>query len=344
MSKVLANAGSARQDECATSGATMVEMAMLTGQAIPPPAKQMLKSVVCRRPECHLWHDHQCPYRPEKAYGQILMETILTLSLATNNSANAAAKATALAAKQADSAMARLSSGTRINSARDDAAGLSKASRLVSEARGLDQAWRNAFHAQAATSELAEKYAAMGNTLQRLREITVQGANGTNTSAEFSHLNREYDALLEHIEAIAAPISSGFTLKFQTGASAGNSFEFTIAKISVSDLGLQPSAASEGLSSASSYSSHISKLDTALATVVERQALIGASVNRLDYAMGRLAASTQSVKVSLGRTQDADYASETTKLAKTQILQQSATSILAQANMSKDIILSLVEG
>ena len=275
-----------------------------------------------------------------------LFETILTLSLATNNGANAAAKAAALAAKQADSAMARLSSGTRINSARDDAAGLSKASRLVSEARGLDQAWRNAFHAQAATSELAEKYAAMGNTLQRLREITVQGANGTNTSAEFSHLNREYDALLEHIEAIAAPISSGFTLKFQTGASAGNSFEFTIAKISVSDLGLQPSAsaASEGLSSPSSYSSHISKLDTALATVVERQALIGASVNRLDYAMGRLAASTQSVKVSLGRTQDADYASETTKLAKTQILQQSATSILAQANMSKDVILSLVEG
>ena len=157
-------------------------------------------------------------------------------------------------------------------------------------------------------------------------------------------MNREYDALLEHIEAIAAPISSGFTLKFQTGASAGNSFEFTIAKISVSDLGLQPSAASEGLSSASSYSSHISKLDTALATVVERQALIGASVNRLDYAMGRLAASTQSVKVSLGRTQDADYASETTKLAKTQILQQSATSILAQANMSKDVILSLVKG
>ena len=156
-------------------------------------------------------------------------------------------------------------------------------------------------------------------------------------------MNREYDALLEHIEAIAAPISSGFTLKFQTGASAGNSFEFTIAKISVSDLGLHPSAAAEGLSSPSSYSSHISKLDTALVTVVERQALIGASVNRLDYAMGPTA-STQSVKVSLGRTQDADYASETTKLAKTQILQQSATSILAQANMSKDVILSLVEG
>ena len=271
------------------------------------------------------------------------MELILTLSLVTNNSANFAVKAAGLAAKQSDSLVERLGSGRRINSAGDDPAGFSKASRLVSEARGLDQAWRNAFHAQTATSELAEKYASMGNTLQRLREITVQAANGTNTSAEFSNLNEEYDVLLEHIDAIAAPISGGFTLKFQTGASAGNSFDFAIAKISVSDLGLQPSAAAEGLNSASSYSSHISKLDTALATVVERQALIGASMNRLDYTMGHVAASRHSVEVSLGRIQDTDYASETTKLAKTQILQQSATAMLAQANMSKDVILSLVQ-
>ena len=272
------------------------------------------------------------------------METILTLSLATNNSANFAAKAAGLAATQADSTVVRLSSGTLIKSAGDDPAGFSKASRLVSEAQGLDQAWRNAFHAQTATSELAEKYASMGNALQRLREITVQAANGTNTSAEFSILNEEYDTLLEQIDAIAAPISGGFTLKFQTGASAGNSFDFAIAKISVSDLGLQPSAAAEGLNSASSYSGHISKLDTALATVVERQALIGATINRLDYTMGHLATSSQSVKESLGRIQDTDYAVETTNLAKAQILQQSATSMLAQANVSKDVILSLVQG
>ena len=267
----------------------------------------------------------------------------MTLSLVTNIGANAAVKAASLVAKQSDTAMARLSSGTRIGAARDDVAGLGTASRLLSEARGLDQAWRNASHAQAAMGELTEKYAAMGNTLQRLREITMQGANGTNTTSEFVHLNREYDELLEHIEAIATPISSGFTLSFQTGASAGNSFDFTIAKISVSDLGLQPSAAAEGLNSANSYSSHISKLDAALATVVERQALIGASMNRLDYSMGHLATSSQSAKVSLGRIQDTDYALETTKLAKAQILQQSATSMLAQANMSKDVILSLVQ-
>ena len=192
--------------------------------------------------------------------------------------------------------------------------------------------------------ELVGKYADMGDTLQRLREITVQGANGTNSSTEFTYLNEEYDELLEHIEAIATPISSGFTLNFQTGASADDTFEFTIAKISASDLGLQPSASAEGLSSTDAYTGHISKLDTALATVVERQVIIGAHINCLDYRMGHLATSSQSAKESLGRIQDADYAVETTNLAKAQILQQSATSMLAQANMSKDVILSLVQG
>ena len=272
------------------------------------------------------------------------METILALSLVTNIGANAAVKAASLLASRTDTAMARLGSGTRIGAAQDDAAGLGMASRLISEARGLDQALRNASHAQAAMGELIEKYASMGDTLQRLREITVQGANGTNSSSEFTHLNKEYDELLEHIEDIATPISSGFTLNFQTGASGDESFEFAIAKISVSDLGLQPSAAAEGLSSETAYSGHISKLDTALATVAERQAISGAHINRLDYTIGHRATSGQSAKESLGRIQDTDYAVETTNLAKAQILQQSATAMLAQANVSKDVILSLVEG
>lgn len=272
------------------------------------------------------------------------METILALSLVTNIGANAAVKAASLVAKKTDTAMARLGSGTRIGAARDDAAGLGTASRLTAEARGLDQALRNASHAQTAMGELIDKYADMGDTLQRLREITVQGANGTNTSSEFTHLNKEYDELLEHIEAVATPISDGVTLNFQTGASADQSFEFAIAKISVSDLGLQPSASAEGLSSTSAYTGHIGTLDTAIATVAERQAIIGAHINRLDYTMGHLATSSQSAKESLGRIQDTDYAVETTNLAKAQILQQSATSMLAQANMSKDVILSLVQG
>ena len=268
----------------------------------------------------------------------------MALSLVTNIGANAAVKAASLVAKRTDTAMARLGSGTRIGAARDDAAGLGTASRLTAEARVLDQALRNASHAQTAMGELIDKYADMGDTLQRLREITVQGANGTNTSSEFTHLNKEYDELLEHIEAVATPISDGVTLNFQTGASADQSFEFAIAKISVSDLGLQPSASAEGLSSTSAYTGHIGTLDTAIATVAERQAIIGAHINRLDYTMGHLATSSQSAKESLGRIQDTDYAVETTNLAKAQILQQSATSMLAQANMSKDVILSLVQG
>ena len=107
---------------------------------------------------------------------------------------------------------------------------------------------------------------------------------------------------------------------------------------------LRANQTSEGLSSTSGYSGHIGTLDTAIAMVAERQAIIGAHINRLDYTMGHLATSSQSVKESLGCIQDTDYAVETTNLAKEQILQQSATSMLAQANVSKDVILSLVQG
>lgn len=267
----------------------------------------------------------------------------MALSIITNIGAISASKSISNVAQDLDRSMARLSSGSRINSATDDAAGLGTSSRLAAEARGFDQAAQNAAHAQAALGELTEKYASMQSVLQRLREISVQAANGINSSADIANINKEYDELVEEIDALATPISDGFTLNFQIGDAADETLTFSIAKISASDLSLQSSAAAS-LTSADAYTTHISVLDDAIQTVVERQTEIGANINRLDYTMAHLASHASRTKESLGSIHDTDFALETTRLAKSQILHQSASAMLAQANVSKETILALVSG
>ena len=267
----------------------------------------------------------------------------MALSLMTNIGAIAASKNVSLVAQDADRAMARLAGGSRINSATDDAAGLGVSARLTAEARGIDQAAQNAAHAQAALGELTEKYASMQSVLHRLRDISVQGANGTNSAADLANLNREYDELVEEIDALSLPISSGFTLNFQIGDAADETMTFSIGKISASVLSLQSSSAT-GLTSADAYSAHITVVNDAIKTVVERQAEIGANINRLDSTMSHLATHALFTKSSLATIQDTDYALETVNLAKNQILYQSATAMLAQANASKETVLALVSG
>ena len=267
----------------------------------------------------------------------------MALSIKTNIGAISASKSIANVAQDLDRSMARLSSGSRINSAHDDAAGLGTSSRLAAEARGIDQAAQNAAHAQVALGELTEKYASMQSVLQRLREISVQAANGINTAADVANINKEYDELVEEVDALSLPISNGFTLNFQIGDAANETLTFSIAKISASDLSLQSSAAA-GLTTAEDYSTHMSVLDSAITTVVERQTQIGATINRLDYTMSHLATHASFTKASLGSIHDTDFALETTNLAKSQILQQSASAMLAQANVSKETVLALVSG
>jgi flagellin len=267
----------------------------------------------------------------------------LALSIMTNIGAISASKSISNVAQDLDRSMARLSSGSRINSATDDAAGLGTSSRLAAEASGFDQAAQNAAHAQAALGELTEKYASMQSVLQRLREISVQAANGINSPADIANINKEYDELVEEIDALATPISDGFTLNFQIGDAADETLTFSIAKISASDLSLQSSAAAS-LTSADAYTTHISVLDDAIQTVVERQTEIGANINRLDYTMAHFASHASRTKESLGSIHDTDFALETTRLAKSQTLHQSASAMLAQANVSKETILALVSG
>ena len=275
----------------------------------------------------------------------------MALSVSTNVGALAASKAASSVNTVMETSMSRLSTGKRINSAADDSAGLAIASRLTSEARGLDMAARNAADAQSMINTIESAHSEIQNILQRMRELAVQGANDTNGTADRTNITTEMTALHEEIDAIATQtvwagntlISTGTTFTFQTGDAASETVAVTTTAISASGLSVGTTEVGS-LSSSANFTAFITTVNNAISSIASYRAGYGANSNRLDHTMANLATNSTSVKASLGRIQDADYAKETTELAKSQILQQAATSMLAQANASKQTILSLIQG
>ena len=273
----------------------------------------------------------------------------MALSVATNIGALSANKSAAMVNKSMEVSMARLASGKRINSAADDSAGLAIAARLTSEARGLDMAARNAADGQALLNTAESAHKEVANILQRMRELAVQGSNDTNGTADRTNIRTELTELKEEIDAIASQtkwagntlISTATTFKFQVGDEKNEQLTVTTSLVSASALSVTSISA---LTTSAAFTSYIDTVNSAIATISEFRAELGANSNRLDHVMSHLATSSQSVKASLGRIEDTDYAAETTNLAKSQILQQAATSMLAQANASKQSVLSLLQG
>ena len=275
----------------------------------------------------------------------------MALSVATNIGALAASKAASSVNAAMETSMARLSSGKRINSAADDSAGLAIASRLTSEARGLDMAARNAADAQAMINTIESSHSEIQNILQRMRELAVQGANDTNGTADRTNIRKELTELHEEIDAIKNQtnwagntlISGASTFKFQIGDEASE--QLTVATTAISANTLSVGSTQVGsLTASASFTAFITTVNNAISSIASYRAEYGANSNRLDHVMSNLATNSESVKASLGRIEDTDYAAETTDLAKSQILQQAATSMLAQANASKQTILSLIQG
>ena len=275
----------------------------------------------------------------------------MALSVATNIGALAASKAASSVNSSMETSMSRLSTGKRINSAADDSAGLAIASRLTSEARGLDMAARNAADAQAMINTIESSHSEIQNILQRMRELAVQGANDTNGTDDRTNIRTELTELHEEIDAIATQtkwagqdlISSASTFKFQTGDEEDE--QLTVATTAIAASSLSVGSTEVGsLTTSGSFTAFITTVNNAISSIASYRAEYGANSNRLDHVMANLATNSESVKASLGRIEDTDYAAETTELAKSQILQQAATSMLAQANASKQTILSLIQG
>ena len=283
--------------------------------------------------------------------------------IGTNSSALRATNASAASSKALSTAMERLSTGKRINSAKDDAAGLAIASSMTSQIKGMTQGIRNANDgislAQTAEGALGE----VTNMLQRMRELTVQAGNDTNDDTAKGNIKSEIDQLATQIGKVlsdtsfngiklfdgsAGPASDG-KINIQAGANSSDAIEIdlgnveddtdvaavvtagaTTTALDVTDAGFDVGAA-------------LDLYDSALKAIDTSRANLGAVQNRLESTVNTLTANVTNLTDAKSRIEDADFSTETTALAKAQILSQASTAMLAQANQSQQNVMKLIQ-
>ena len=255
--------------------------------------------------------------------------------------------------------MTRLSSGLKINSAKDDAAGLQIATRMSSQIRGQTVAIKNANDgismAQTAEGALQETT----NILQRMRELAVQARNGTNGTADRTATNSEFTQISDELTRIASSTNlngkylldgTAGAMTIQVGANTGTSNQITLtlsskfdaASLSVGSGTVVLTGATSATLSAN-IDNAITAIDAALATINTTRASLGASQNRLTSTINNLQNVNQNATAALGRIQDTDFAAETANLTKQQTLQQASTAVLAQANQLPNAVLKLLQ-
>ena len=265
-------------------------------------------------------------------------------------------------------AIERLSSGLRINSAKDDAAGQAIANRFTSNIKGLTQASRNANDgislAQTAEGALSE----INNNLQRVRELTVQAANGTNTKEDQISIQGEIASRLAEIDRSAATtefngtklLDGDKTVGIQVGANGdgttvtGNQISIELKNMSATTTGgllvgtnalgfTDVIAAAGGTAANDAAAADLAKIDKAIAAVDTQRSSLGASQNRLASAVTTIGTSITNMSASRSRIEDADYAVEVSNMTRAQILQQAGTSVLAKANQSTQGVMALLQ-
>ena len=248
-------------------------------------------------------------------------------------------------------ALQRLSSGLRVNSAKDDAAGLAIAEKMNAQVRGMNVAMRNANDAISLAQTAEGAMSTIGDALQRMRELSVQAANGTNDTEAQANLNAEYQALAEEVDrqigaakfnGVQLLDGNGGTITFQVGAGTGVTDTIDVA---ASDLSaLQGAAAFGDITSATNATTEINLLDGYISDVTTARAAWGAAQNRFESVIASLQVASENTAASRGRIMDADFAAETANLTRAQILQQAGTAMLAQANALPNSVLTLLRG
>ena len=243
--------------------------------------------------------------------------------------------------------MARLSSGLRVNSAKDDAAGLAIAERMNAQVKGMNVAIRNAndgiSYAQTAEGALGK----VGENLQRMRELAVQAANGTNGTVDVGSMGKEYAELkAENTRLIDGTKFNG--TKVFNGAAAGVTFQIgagttaAVDQITVGVMTIANDLGTGALATNADGTAEMAKLDAALDTVNAARATLGATQNRFEAVVSNLQVASENQSAARSRIMDADFASETANLSRAQILQQAGTAMLAQANQLPQNVLSLL--
>lgn len=250
---------------------------------------------------------------------------------------------------QLATSMERLSSGLRINSAKDDAAGLSISNRLNSQIRGLEVGMRNANDAISIAQISDGAMQEMTNMLQRMRDLAVQSENGSNSADDIVALKDEMDQLASEITAIGNTTAFGSTKlldgtfsagkKFQVGHMDGQDITITVGTTNAASL----SVTSLSITTSAGRDSALSKIDAALKEIDSQRSVLGAIQNRLAYNISNSANTQANVADAKSRIVDVDFAKESSEMTKNQVLQQTGSAMLAQANQLPQIALSLLK-
>lgn len=293
----------------------------------------------------------------------------MPLSINTNHAALAAQRAVANSQTDAATTMERLATGLRINSAKDDASGLAVVSRLTSQIDGLSQASRNASDAVSMLQTAEGGLQSMTENLQRMRELAIQAATDSISDTERGYLNLEYRQLIDEIDRLAEATKFGdvqilngggtpgvakrFEFQIGQGTTDLDSLQFFVSDMNKDELGqgrladgtddpAKPAISGTFISLRGLTDLAIESIDRALETVLSERAAMGSYQVRFQQVIDNNLVATEHAQAARGRIEDADFAAESTKLAKSQVLQQSGIAMLGQANAMPQQVLALI--
>jgi flagellin len=260
--------------------------------------------------------------------------------------------------------MQRLSSGMRVNSAKDDAAGLAIAERMNAQVKGMNVAARNANDGISLAQTAEGALGAVGDALQRMRELAVQARNSTNSDSDKDSLDKEFGELAKEIQRVLGGTTfngkailgaQAATLTFQVGANTTSDDTISIATSNMTSLASITTLAGtdnagtgrakiDSTADATAIATVIADIDTALDLVNSERATMGASQNRFEAVISNLQTSVENQSAARSRIMDADFAAETAAMSRAQILQQAGTAMVAQANQLPQQVLKLLQG
>ncbi|MBN2802269.1 MAG: flagellin FliC [Deltaproteobacteria bacterium] len=272
------------------------------------------------------------------------------LVINTNTSAINAQRNLGKSQEALGTSLSRLSSGMRITSAKDDAAGLAISEKLNAQVRGLGQAERNANDGISLVQTAEGALNETGNILTRMRELSVQASTGTLGSEERGYLDNEFSELVEEIDRISAvtefngtslldgSASGGIDIQVGINSGTDNQISISIADSSASGIGVD----SLDISTATGAQAALATIDTAIQTVSGTRGTLGAKQNRLSITVNNLASARENLAAANSRIRDVDVADETVNMTRNQILTQAGVSVLAQANQLPGMALSLI--
>ena len=270
----------------------------------------------------------------------------------TNTASLTAQRHLTESSQEMQTSMERLASGKRINSAMDDAAGLAIRDRMTAEINGLNQAVRNGNDGIALLQTMEGAMEEVTGILQRMRQLAVQGANDTLDTDDRSNITSELSDLMSELTRIdtyttfndsAVFGSTTNTLSINVDIDATTASLVSISKYDVSKTGLSLSTTSIVVTTAAEATSAITKIDAAIKTVSDARADYGSKANRLEFTVSNLMNVAEHTSAARSRIEDTDYAQESANLARTQVLQQAGSAMLAQANASTQNVLSLLK-